>query len=53
MNRDLKLDTLKGFLIFLVILVHIPFGFFGVEIVDIVKYISQWFDFFHMPVFLM
>ena len=51
MSRDLKLDSLKGFLIILVIIGHTPFEYFNVEKIDSIGYFSQWFYFFHMPLF--
>jgi len=51
MNRDLKLDSLKGFLIILVVIGHIPFGSFNLEKTEILKYFTQWLYFFHMPLF--
>lgn len=52
MSRDLKIDSLKGFLITLVVIGHIPFGSFNIEKVDSIKYFTQWLYFFHMPLFL-
>jgi len=52
MSRDLNLDTLKGLLIVLVVVGHIPFGHFSIEKYDSIKYFSQWFYFIHMALFL-
>lgn len=51
MTRDLKLDSLKGFLIVLVVIGHIPFSNFNIEKISIVEYFGQWFYIFHMPLF--
>ena len=52
MIRDSKIDSLKGFLIILVVVGHIPFGNFNIEKVDAINYAIRWFYFFHMPLFL-
>ena len=52
MTRDSKIDSLKGFLIILVVVGHIPFGSFNIEKVDAIKYFTHWFYFFHMSLFL-
>lgn len=52
MKRDLNLDSLKGFLIILVVFGHLPFEFFSIErstiLIDIIAFVY----FFHMPLFL-
>lgn len=52
MKRDLNLDSLKGFLIILVVFGHFPFEFFSIErstiLIDIIAFVY----FFHMPLFL-
>jgi fucose 4-O-acetylase-like acetyltransferase len=52
MNRDLKLDSLKGILIVLVLYGHIPFTFFLIEKTILLSGISTFIYFFHMPLFL-
>ena len=51
MNRDLRIDSLKGFLIILVIIGHIPLNSFNIEKQHIFSSFTQWIYFFHMPLF--
>lgn len=46
MKRDLKLDSLKGFLTLLVVYGHIPFDLFIIEKTVVLKYISAFIFFF-------
>ena len=50
-NRNLKVDSLKGFLILLVVLGHLPFSHFNIEKSLIIKNIGMMIYFFHMPLF--
>jgi len=52
MKRDLNLDSLKGFLIILVVFGHFPFEFFSIERSTILINIIAFVYFFHMPLFL-
>lgn len=51
MNRDLNLDSLKGLLILLVVVGHIPFGNFFIQRPDVYSKLVAWIYFFHMPLF--
>jgi len=51
MKRDLNLDSLKGILILMVVIGHIPFGNFFVEKPGIMIDFIKWFYFFHMSLF--
>jgi fucose 4-O-acetylase-like acetyltransferase len=50
--RNLKIDTLKGFLIILVVIGHIPFSYFSLQTITPITIFSSWLYFFHMPLFL-
>lgn len=52
MKRDLNLDSLKGFLIILVVFGHFPFDFFSIEKPTILINFIAFVYFFHMPLFL-
>lgn len=52
MKRDLNLDSLKGFLIILVVFGHFPFEFFSIEKPSILINFIAFVYFFHMPLFL-
>lgn len=52
MSRDFKIDSLKGFLILLVVIGHIPFSSFLIEKPEVINFFVRWFYFFHMPLFL-
>jgi len=52
MIRDTRLDSLKGMLILLVIIGHIPYSYFNLERNYIITFLSEWLYFFHMPLFL-
>jgi fucose 4-O-acetylase-like acetyltransferase len=52
MKRDLNLDSLKGFLIILVVYGHMPFEFFSIEKSSLLSNIGSFIYFFHMPLFL-
>jgi len=52
MTRDLRLDSLKGFLILLVVYAHVPFSYFQINKTIFLSNISDSVYFFHMPLFL-
>ena len=52
MKRDLNLDSLKGFLIVLVVYGHFPFEYFSIEKSGFLINTIALVYFFHMPLFL-
>lgn len=51
MNRDLNLDSLKGFLIILVVFGYFPFEYFSIEKSAFLINLNAFIYFFHMPLF--
>ncbi|SFD73313.1 acyltransferase family protein [Flavobacterium phragmitis] len=51
MRRDLRLDTLKGFLMVWVVYGHIPFNLFFIEKSNFFTALTSCIYFFHMPLF--